>query len=84
MLLSLLFKSSKLTFFSHLKKLLLDLKIRIVGLNFYFNATSKGNLYILGLHVERGSGYVNITHSMISDNYVDGVNITYGGGSQNI
>lgn len=34
--------------------------------------------------MERGSGYVNITHSMISDNYVDGVNITYGGGSQNI
>ena len=27
---------------------------------------------------------MNITHSTISDNYVDGVNITYGGGCQNI
>ena len=42
------------------------------------------NNHVAGVHVDMGSGIVNITHSDISYNYADGVNITYGGGSQNI
>ena len=42
------------------------------------------NNHVAGVHVDRGAGNVNITHSDISFNYADGVNITYGGGCQNI
>ena len=42
------------------------------------------NNHVAGVHVDQGSGNVNITHSDISFNYADGVNITYGGGCQNV
>ena len=42
------------------------------------------NNHVAGLHIDWGSGNVNITHSDISHNYAGGVNITYGGGCQNV
>ena len=40
------------------------------------------NNHVAGVHVDRGAGNVNITHSDISFNYADGVNITYGGAAR--
>ena len=42
------------------------------------------NNHVAGVHIDWGSGNVNITHSDISQNYASGVNITYGGGCQNV
>lgn len=48
------------------------------------NVSISRNNYIAGLHVTSGAGDVNVTHSQISFNEGDGINITYTGGNRNI
>lgn len=42
------------------------------------------NNHVAGLHVVSGVGDVNVTHSRISFNRGDGINITYSGGNRNV